>query len=38
LRPKRVNCTPPAIEQFPPPLMPAWFRTVSCWGCLCVMS
>lgn len=24
-RPKR-NCTPPAIEQFPPPLLPPWFR------------
>lgn len=24
-RPKR-NCTPPAIEQFPPPLFPPWFR------------
>lgn len=25
-RPKRVNCTPPAIEQFPPPLMSPWLR------------
>lgn len=25
-RQKRPNCTPPAIEQFPPPLLPAWFR------------
>jgi hypothetical protein len=29
LRPRRDNCTPPAIEQFPPPLMSAWLRTVS---------
>ncbi|CAO1410971.1 unnamed protein product [Diamesa tonsa] len=26
LRPRRFNCTPPAIEQFPPPLMPASWR------------
>lgn len=25
-RQKRPNCTPPAIEQFPPPLLPVWFR------------
>lgn len=25
-RPKRENCTPPAIEQFPPPLMSKWVR------------
>lgn len=25
-RQKRPNCTPPAIEQFPPPLLPAKFR------------
>lgn len=25
-RPKRDNCTPPAIEQFPPPLMSPWLR------------
>lgn len=25
-RQKRPNCTPPAIEQFPPPLLPAGFR------------
>lgn len=23
---KRQNCTPPAIEQFPLPLLPPWFR------------
>lgn len=28
LRPRRDNCTPPAIEQFPPPLMSPWLRTV----------
>uniref|UniRef100_A0A1B0G9C3 Sodium/calcium exchanger membrane region domain-containing protein n=1 Tax=Glossina morsitans morsitans TaxID=37546 RepID=A0A1B0G9C3_GLOMM len=26
-RPKRENCTPPAIEQFPRPLMSKWLRT-----------
>lgn len=25
-RPRRENCTPPAIEQFPRPLMPPWLR------------
>lgn len=25
-RPRRENCTPPAIEQFPPPLMSPWLR------------
>lgn len=25
-RPKRYNCTPPAIDQFPPPLLPRSFR------------
>lgn len=25
-RPRRENCTPPSIEQFPPPLMPASWR------------
>lgn len=25
-RPKRYNCTPPAIEQFPEPLMNKWAR------------
>ena len=25
-RPKRDNCTPPAIEQFPRPLMSKWLR------------
>lgn len=25
-RPKRENCTPPSIEQFPPPLMPQSWR------------
>lgn len=25
-RPRRDNCTPPAIEQFPRPLMPPWLR------------
>ena len=25
-RPKRENCTPPAIEQFPRPLMSKWLR------------
>lgn len=28
-RPRRENCTPPAIEQFPPPLMSKGWRTVS---------
>ena len=28
LRPRRDNCTPPAIEQFPPPLMSAGWREV----------
>lgn len=28
MRPARDNCTAPAIEQFPPPLMPASWRTV----------
>lgn len=23
---QKRNCTPPAIEQFPPPLFPPWFR------------
>lgn len=23
---QKRNCTPPAIEQFPPPLLPSWFR------------